>query len=98
MQIKQVILMGVSDQEFIQELISIITTQSLDEIVQHCYVYEAAKHTATAITSPSKSACTVSRYKKGKKRQTALARVINISKRRMQQLSWPPRQGTMPSR
>lgn len=65
-QIKQVILMGVTDQELIQELIGIIPTQSLDQVVQHCYAYEAAKHTATAITSNPKSACAVSQYKKNK--------------------------------
>lgn len=65
-QIKQVILMGVSDQELIQELIGIIPTNSLDKVVQHCYAYEAAKRTATAITCPSKSASAVSKYKKDK--------------------------------
>ena len=72
--------MGVSDQELIQELIGIIPTQSLDEVVQNCYAYEAAKHTATAITSPSKSACTVSKYKKDKK-----------AKQRSQELLTPPK-------
>ena len=36
-QLEQVILMGVSDQELVQELIGIIPTHSLDQVVQHCY-------------------------------------------------------------
>lgn len=63
-QIKQVILMGVTDKELIQELIGIIPTQSLDEIVQHCYALEAS-----ATISLSKSSCTVSRYKVKKAKQ-----------------------------
>ncbi|KAK3880960.1 hypothetical protein Pcinc_014610 [Petrolisthes cinctipes] len=64
---KQVILMGVNDQELVQELISIIPTQELDTVVQHCYEHEAARHTATAITSPTKTVCATSQYKKDKK-------------------------------
>ncbi|XP_045112533.1 uncharacterized protein LOC123505380 [Portunus trituberculatus] len=74
MQMKQVILMGVIDQELVQELIGIIPTHSLDKVVQHCYAFEAARRTANAITSPAQALCAVSRYKKDKKaRQHASA-------------------------
>ncbi|KAK3885141.1 hypothetical protein Pcinc_010623 [Petrolisthes cinctipes] len=64
---KKVILMAVNDQELVQELISIIPTQELDTVVQHCYAHEAARHTTTAITSPTKAVCAISQYKKDKK-------------------------------
>ncbi|KAK3886627.1 hypothetical protein Pcinc_009274 [Petrolisthes cinctipes] len=64
-QLKQIILMGVSDQDLVQDLITITSMQSLDTVVQRCYAHEAARHTATAITSTEKS--TGSRYKKEKK-------------------------------
>ncbi|KAK3890242.1 hypothetical protein Pcinc_005776 [Petrolisthes cinctipes] len=66
-QLKQIILMGVSDQDLVQDLITITPTQSLDTVVQRCYAHEAARHTATAITSTEKSTRAASRYKKEKK-------------------------------
>ena len=65
--LKQVILMGVSDQELVQELIGIIPTHSLDQVVQHCFAYEAARRTASALTSPSTAARAVSSYMRGNK-------------------------------
>lgn len=67
LKLRQVILMGVRDQDLVQELISIIPTKSLHQVVQHCYACEAARHTATIITSSSKTVCSVSKYKKEKK-------------------------------
>ncbi|KAK3889428.1 hypothetical protein Pcinc_006564 [Petrolisthes cinctipes] len=66
-QLKQIILMGVSDQDLVQDLITITPTQSLDTVVQRCYAHEAARHTATAIISTEKSTRAASRYKKEKK-------------------------------
>ena len=66
-QLKQVILMGVSDQELVQKLIDVVPTHTLDQVVQHCYAYEAARRKASAITSPSTAARAVSSYMKGKK-------------------------------
>ena len=68
-QLKQAILMGVNDKKLVQELIGIIPTHSLDQVVQHCCAYEAARRTATAIISPSTAARAVSLYMKGKKAQ-----------------------------
>ncbi|MPC81972.1 hypothetical protein E2C01_076614 [Portunus trituberculatus] len=64
-QLKQVLLMGVCDQDLVRELISTIAT--LDETVHQCYAFEAARRTTSAIVSPSKSVCTTSRYKREKK-------------------------------
>lgn len=66
-QLKQIILMGVSGQDLVQELITITPTHSLDAVVQRCYAHEAARHTATAISSTEKSTRAVSRYKKDMK-------------------------------
>ena len=66
-QLKQAILIGVSNQELVQELIGIIPTHSLDQVVQHCYAYEAARRTASAITSLSTAPCAISSYIKRKK-------------------------------
>ncbi|KAK3884690.1 hypothetical protein Pcinc_011010 [Petrolisthes cinctipes] len=66
-QLKQIILMGVSDQELVQDLITITPMQSLDTVVQRCYAHETVRHTATAITSTEKSTRAASWYKKEKK-------------------------------
>ncbi|KAK3884724.1 hypothetical protein Pcinc_011042 [Petrolisthes cinctipes] len=66
-QLKQIILMGVSDQDLVQDLITITPMQSLDTVVQRCYTHETARHTATAITSTEKSTRAASWYKKEKK-------------------------------
>ena len=66
-QLKQAILMGVNDKKLVQELIGIIPTHSLDQVVQHCCAYEAARPKASAVTSPSTAAHAVSSYMKGKK-------------------------------
>ncbi|MPC54131.1 hypothetical protein E2C01_048038 [Portunus trituberculatus] len=49
--------MGVIDQELVLELIGIIPTHPLNEVVQHCYAFKAARCTANAITSPSQAVC-----------------------------------------
>ena len=70
MQIKQVIMMGVRDEQLIQELIPNIPTLSLDEIVmQQCYAFEAARTTASVIASHEKMVCATSQYKANKKKQ-----------------------------
>ena len=66
-QIKNVILMGVEDQELVQELIALIPTKSLDDVVRHCFNFEAARQTASVITSKPSNVCAVSKYKKDKK-------------------------------
>lgn len=68
MQIKQVIMMGVRDEQLIQELIPNIPTLSLDEIVQQCYAFEAARTTASVIASHEKTVCATSQYKANKKK------------------------------
>ena len=67
MQMKQVIMMGIRDEKLIQELIPNIPTSSLDEVVQQCYAFEAARNTASVIVSPEKLVCATSRYKANKK-------------------------------
>ena len=61
-QLKHVILLGVSDQELVQELIGIIESHSLDQVIQHCYAYGATRRKASAITSPSTATRAVSSY------------------------------------
>ncbi|MPC57133.1 hypothetical protein E2C01_051107 [Portunus trituberculatus] len=73
MQIKQVIMMGVRDEQLIQELIPNIPTLSLDEIVQQCYAFEVAHTTASVIASHEKMICVTSQYKANKKKQKTLA-------------------------
>ena len=66
-QLKQVILMGVRDQERVKELIRTIATQTLYETVQQCYGFEAPRQATSAIVSPAKSICAMSRYQTKKK-------------------------------
>ncbi|MPC40254.1 hypothetical protein E2C01_033810 [Portunus trituberculatus] len=54
-------------QDLVQELISTIATKTLDETVQQCYAFEAARRTTYAIVSPSKSVCAASRYRREEK-------------------------------
>lgn len=65
-QLKHVLLMGLRDEELVEDLISIIPTKTLDEVVAQCYAHEAARHTATAISSNSQTVRATSKYKKEK--------------------------------
>ena len=64
---KQVILMGVNDQELVQKLLDIIPVKSLDQVMQLCYDYEASRKTATVIVSPTMNVCATSQYRREKK-------------------------------
>lgn len=63
-QLKQVILMGVRDNELVQHIIPLASTCSLDDFVEKCYSYEASRTIASAITAPPTSVRATSRYKK----------------------------------
>lgn len=81
-QLKHVLLMGLRDQELVEDLVSIIPTKTLDEVVARCYAHEAARHTASDIFSNSQTVRATSKYKKEK----SPGKVKNASHRSMSQL------------
>ena len=72
-QLKQVLLMGVRDQELVKELIKTIAIQTLDETEQQCYAFEATRQTTSAILSLAKSICAMPRYQTETKQATKVA-------------------------
>lgn len=68
-QLKMIILMGVRDEELTQKLISLDTTASLQDTVNACRSYEAARTATSAIRAPTSQLCAVSAYKKQKHRR-----------------------------
>ena len=66
-QLKQVILMGLRDEELVQKLI-LLDTAILQGVVTICRSFEAAKTASSAICTPSTAARGVSQYKKVKKK------------------------------
>lgn len=73
-QLKQVLLMGVRDQESVKELIRTTAIHTLDKKVRQCYTFEATRRTTSALVSPAKSICTTSRYQTEKKMMHRLPR------------------------
>lgn len=65
-QLKQVILMGVRDNELVERLIALEPTSTLDVFVEKCYAYEATRTTASAISAPPANVRATSRYKQDK--------------------------------
>ncbi|XP_068222164.1 uncharacterized protein [Palaemon carinicauda] len=65
-QMKMIILMGIRDGELVQKLISLEATASLQEVVNTCRSYEAARKATSAIRAPTSQLRVVSTYKKQK--------------------------------
>ncbi|XP_068235531.1 uncharacterized protein [Palaemon carinicauda] len=65
-QMKMIILMGIRDGELVQKLISLDATASLQEVVNTCRSYEAARKATSAIRAPTSQLRVVSTYKKQK--------------------------------
>ena len=66
-QLKQVILMGLRDEELVQKLI-LLDTAALQDVVTTCRSFEAAKTASSAICTPSTAVRGISQYKKVKKK------------------------------
>lgn len=66
-QLRQVILMGVKDEELVQRLTSLDSSSSLKDVLTICRSYEAARCATSAIRAPPTAVRAVSRYKKDKK-------------------------------
>ncbi|XP_064122404.1 uncharacterized protein LOC135226620 [Macrobrachium nipponense] len=65
-QLKIIILMGIKDEELMQKLFSLKATASLQEVVNTCCSYEAARKATSAIRSPPSKLSAISSYKKQK--------------------------------
>lgn len=65
--IKNGIPVGVSDEEFVQRLISLDASCTFQEAVTVYQSYEATKTVTSALRAPPSTVRTVSQYKKGKK-------------------------------
>ena len=72
-QLKMIILMGLRDEELIQKLISLNAKASLQEFVDTCRSYEAAKKATSAIRATPFKLCATSTYKKQKGREKKAA-------------------------
>ena len=74
-QLKMIILMGVRDEELVQKLISLDTTASLQDVVNTCRSYEAARKATSDIRSPGPRMYATSTYKKQKGYEKAAASI-----------------------
>lgn len=61
-QLKQVVIMGVCDNELVQLFITLAHTSSLDEVVEECYAYEVACNAVSPIMDPPTGRRATSKY------------------------------------
>lgn len=70
-QLKMVIVMGIRDEELVQRLISLDDSCSLQEVVNTCRSYEAARCATTAIRAPAEQVRAISHHQKNKKQKSS---------------------------